>query len=159
MDDNSARDSVSDRPRTIFHSAASEVLAQRLEAIALEMRAAGTSKAGLFASEESFGLLAAILQGTLKKIDEIFEFDGFVFTPACSLLLELFQAKSRGSTISHTALCQAINCSESVAGRWVNVLESVQLIEKFGGDKDDEIRVSLTKRGHLKTIEALKLLL
>ena len=159
MNNESMPQTASDLPQTAFQSAASDVLAQRLEAIALEVRAFRTPNAGMFANAETLGLLAAVLQSTLRKIDAVFEFEGFVFTPACSLLLELFQARSRGGAISHTALCESVNCPASVAARWVDALVSMQLVEKFGGGEEGELKVSLTERGYLKSIAALELLL
>lgn len=143
--------------QSIFENAASELVAQRLEAIALEVRSIGSPEAGLFANNETLGVLAGLLQGTLRKIDDIFELDTFVFSPACSLMLELFQARSRGCTVTIGALCQAVNCSNSVALRWVSVLESMQLLEQLGGG--DDSKVALTEKGYFKTVEALKLLL
>ena len=143
--------------QTAFQIAAGDVLAQRLEAIASEVRAIGSTNAGIYASGETLGLLASVLQITLRRIEEVFEYEGFVFTPACSLLLELFRARTRGSTVSMPTLCQSLSCSASLAARWVTVLESWQLVEKFGSG--DDARVSLTEKGNLKTIEALRLLL
>lgn len=157
MSEDSAHDASPLQPQTAFQNAVGDVLAQRMEAIALEVRAIGTTNAGIFASGETLGLLAAVLQTTLRRIDEIFELEGFVFTPACSLLLELFQARTRGSTIFVSTLCQSVNCSASVAARWVAVLEARQLVEKFGSG--DAPKVALTEKGNLKTIEALKLLI
>lgn len=159
MHNDSVPDNVSPQPRTAFQSAVPDLLAQRLEAIAQEVRATGGPDAGIFASSETLGLLATMLQGTLRKIDEVFEFDGFVFTPACSLLLEIFQARARGGAISHAALCQSVSCSARVASRWVSALVSMQLVEKFREGQDQELQVSLTERGYLKTNAALQLLL
>lgn len=97
--------------QTAFQIAAGDVLAQRLEAIASEVRAIGSTNAGIYASGETLGLLASVLQITLRRIDEVFEYEGFVFTPACSLLLELFRARTRGSTVSMPTLCQSLSCS------------------------------------------------
>ena len=157
MSDHSVHDASPLRRQTAFQNAVGEVLAQRMEAIAHEVRAIGTASAGIFASGETLCLLAAVLQNTLRRIDEIFEFEGFVFTPACNLLLELFQTRTRGGTITVAALCRTMNCSASVAARWVAVLESRQLVEKFGGG--DDPKIALTEKGNLKTIEALKLLI
>lgn len=159
MYDGAKLHNISGSPQTAFQSAVSDVLAQRLEAVALEVRATGTTNAGIFASGETLGMLAVVLQGTLRKIDEVFEFDGFVFTPACSLLLELFQARTRGGSIAHGALCNSVNCSAAVAGRWINALVAMQLVEKFGEGDGPELNVALTERGYLKTMAALQLLL
>lgn len=157
MSQDSAHDASPFQPQTAFQTAVGDVLAQRMEAIALEVRAIGTTNAGIFASAETLGLLAAVLQSTLRRIDKIFEYEGFVFTPACSLLLELFQARTRGGTIAVSALSQSVNCPALVTARWVTVLESWQLVEKFGSG--DDPKVALTEKGNLKTIEALKLLI
>ena len=159
METDGPQSSVSARSQTAFQLAASDVLAQRLEAIALEIRAAGTQKAGMFTGVETLGLFAAVLQGTLRKIDEIFEYDGFVFTPGCTLLLELFQARTRGVVLTHKSLCQSVNCSTSVSGRWINALVSMHLLESFGEESEDEKRVCLTERGYIKVMAALRLLI
>lgn len=158
MQDDPTPQRAPDQPRTVFQKAVSDVLAQRLEGIAQEIRTAGTAQAGLFASGESLCLLSAVLQSTLRKIDEIFELEGFVFTPACSLLLDLFQAKTRGSMISSVVLCQSVHCPEPVAKRWISALERMQLVERIGKD-NNKAWISLTEKGYLKTIEALRLLL
>ena len=146
-------------PSTAFQSAAKDALAQKLEDLAQEVRAFGTDGAGIHTSAETLGLLAGVLKGTLRRIDEVFEFEGFVFSPACMLLLELFQARSRGTTITAEALRRNISCPASVADRWVDALISMQLVDRFGGDQDAEARIALTERGNIKVMEALQLLL
>lgn len=143
---------------TVFQMAANEVLAQRVEGLALELRAIGKSDDGALASNETLSVVAVTLRIILKKIDEIFEFDGFVFTPACMILLELFQARARGSVISSSALCQAISCASPVTRRWVDLMESKQLVEILDAKAGDS-RVILTEKGYLKTAQALQLLL
>ncbi len=143
--------------QTVFQKAAGEVLAQRIETLALELRSVSNPEAGAFASNETLSVLAATLRIVLKKIDEIFEFEGFVFTPACVILLELFQARARGSVLSISALCQPMS-SLAVGLRWIEVLESWQLVEKLDAGSD-EPRVVLTERGYLRTAQALQLLL
>ncbi len=146
-------------PSTAFQSSAKDALAQKLEGLAQEVRAFGTLGAGIHTSAETLGLLAGVLQGTLRKIDEVFEFEGFVFSPACMILLELFRARSRGTTITVEAVRQNVSCPSTVADRWVEALISMQLVERWGGDRDAEARIALTERGNLKVMEALQLLL
>lgn len=146
-------------PSTAFQSSAKDALAQKLEGLAQEVRAFGIDSAGIHTSAETLGLLAGVLRGTLRKIDEVFEFEGFVFSPACLLLLELFQARSRGTTITAEALCRNVSCPASVANRWVDALISMQLVDRLGGDQDAEAYIALTERGNLKVMEALQLLL
>ncbi len=141
-----------------FQQAAADVLAQRIEAIALELRSVGGPGARTFASPETLSVLAMTMQRILRQVDEIFEFEGFVFSPARSIMLELYQARVRGCMLSASALCQALNCYTSVAQRWIMALASMQLLEKVN-DGADEARVVLTDRGYQKTTQALQLLL
>ena len=52
---------------------------------------------------------------------------------------------------------EAPESAQESAARWVTVLESWQLVEKWGSG--DNQKVALTEKGNLKTIEALKLLI
>lgn len=144
--------------QTVFQKAAGEVLAQRIEGLALELRGISNPETHALASNETLSVLAMTLRMILRKIDEIFEFDGFVFTPACVILLELFQARARGSVLAVSTLCQSLSCATSVTRRWVDVLESWHLVEKLDSGLD-EPKVILTEKGYLKTAEALQLLL
>lgn len=144
--------------RTVFQKATGEVLAQRIEALAYEIRAVGNAQPFTLASTETLSSLAMTLRTILKKIDDIFDFEGLVFTPACTMLLDLFQARARGSVISASSLCRTLNCPQNVGTRWIDVLESKNLLEKFH-DKSEETKVSLTEKGYLKTAQALQLLL
>lgn len=144
--------------QTVFQKVTGEVLAQRIEALALEIRGIGNAEDITLASTDTLSTLAVTLRVVLKKIDEIFEFDGFVFTPACILLLELFQARARGSVVSSLALCQPLNCSSDVGLRWIEILERMNLVEKLKS-RNEEPKVTLTEKGYLRTAQALQLLL
>lgn len=144
--------------QTVFQKVTGEVLAQRIEALALEIRGIGNAEDIALASTDTLSTLALTLRVVLKKIDEIFEFDGFVFTPACILLLELFQARARGSVVSSLALCQPLNCSSDVGLRWIEILERMNLVEKLKS-RNQEPKVTLTEKGYLRTAQALQLLL
>lgn len=141
-----------------FRKAADQGIAERIEGIALELRGANSPTPGVFASGETLGTLAFTLQKTLARIDEIFESEGFVFSPACDIMLELFQARVRGSLVSMPALLQAAKCPGPVTRRWIDVLDGMQLLEKLGDDADGP-RVTITEKGYLRTAQALQLLL
>lgn len=144
--------------RTVFQKVTGEVLAQRIEALALEIRGIVTADSLSLASTETLSTLAVTLNIILRRIDDIFEYDGFVFTPSCMILLELFQARTRGSFISGTALCKNLNYATPVTLRWLDFLEGRNLLEQIRrGEKDN--RVYLTEKGHLKVAQALQLLL
>lgn len=148
----------SEQTQTVFQKATGEVLAQRIEALALEIRGIGNGESFSLASTETLNALAMTLRSILKKIDDIFEFEGFVFTPACTMLLDLFQARARGSILSASALCQPLNSSEDVGLRWIAILESRNLLERLRSDADGA-KVVLTEKGYLRTAQALQLLL
>lgn len=158
MGDRDDHSSKSNQTRDAFQQAAGDVLAQRIKSIALEVRSISSPEAGAFASNETLSVLAMTLQRILKRLDEIFELEGFIFSPASHIMLELYQAKARGGLLSVSALCQVLTCPASVARRWIDALESMRLLEKLG-DGVDGPRVVLTDRGYLKTSQALQLLL
>lgn len=158
MNDSRSPASPKGYTQTVFQKASGEVLAQRIEALALEARSIGGTEGTTLVSTDTLSTLAVSLRMILKRIDEIFEFDGFVFTPACILLLDLFQARVRGSVVSCSALCQPLHCSDDVILRWIDVLDDMNLIEKFRS-RNEEIKIALTERGYLRTAQALQLLL
>lgn len=98
------------------------------------------------------------MQCMLKRVDAVFDIEGFSTSPACIIILELFQAKARGGALSITSLVDTMSCPESVTYRWVDILEARQLLEKFSGAHGG-LRVGLTEKGYLKAAEALQLLL
>lgn len=144
--------------QTVFQKATGEVLAQRIEALALEIRGIGNADALTLASTETLSALAMTLKIILKRIDDIFELEAFVFTPACMILLELFQARARGSVISTSILCQVLSCNSNVTLRWIDFLHSRNLIEKLESSTQD-VKICLTEKGYLKSAQALQLLL
>jgi hypothetical protein len=144
--------------KNIFGQAAGDVIAQRMESLALEVRSLGKPRAGAYSSDETLGALALTLKALLRRIDEIFEFEGFSATPARNIMLELFQARVRGGSLPISGLCQASGCSAPVVGRWVDALEGLLLVEKRQA-RGNEARVALTERGYIKTAHALHLLL
>jgi hypothetical protein len=144
--------------QTIFQKVTGEVLAQRIEALALEIRGIVVADSLSLASTETLSTLAMTLNMILRRIDDIFEYDGFVFTPSCTILLELFQARTRGSFISATALLKTLNYATPVTLRWLDFLEGRNLLEQIRRGEEDH-SVYLTEKGHLKVAQALQLLL
>jgi len=148
--------STSTARQGVFKKAAGDAIADRIEAIALEVRGIGSPDGEVLASSETLSALASALQQSRRKIDEIFELDGFAVSPACDVVLELFQARVRGAPLSVLALCEALSCPSSVALRWLEVLESRQLLIKMSVGTESE-SVALTEKGFLRTARALQL--
>ena len=140
-----------------FQKAAGYAIADRMESMALEVRGLTSPQAGILASQETLSALAYTLQQTRRRIDELFELEGFAVSPACDIVLELFHARVRGAPIAMAALCQALSCSPSVVRRWVYALQTMQLVEAFGEPGADGEKVSLTEKGFMKTGQALQL--
>ena len=144
--------------KNAFQKAAGDVIAQRIESIAFELRSVSDPAGGMLPSNETLSILASTMQSMLKKVDALFEIDGFSTSPACMIVLELFQAKVRGEALPIATLQDVVNCPSSVVYRWVDILESKSLLEKLRAE-GGSARVCLTQRGYLKTAEALQLLL
>lgn len=146
-----------EKAATVFQQSASENLADRMEVLAMEMRAMGDDTSGAAASVELLGALAATLSETRRKIDEIFEFRGFAVSPACDIMLELFQARVRGAPVSVERLCLALSCAPTTGIRWVAALEDMRLLERISGEPSQGERVAITERGFQKTAQVLQM--
>ncbi|MBA4051938.1 MAG: hypothetical protein C0472_08695 [Erythrobacter sp.] len=146
-----------EKAATVFHQSASENLADRMEVLAMEMRAIGDDIAGGAVSVELLGALAATLSDTRRRIDEIFDFQGFAVSPACDIMLELFQARVRGTPVSVERLCHALSCAPTTGIRWVAALEEMRLLKRIAGGPGQGERVVITERGFQKTAQVLQM--
>jgi DNA-binding MarR family transcriptional regulator len=143
---------------TVFKQVAGDTIADRMEALSLEVRGMSDPQYAGLASTETLNAVAAALKATRRKIDQIFEHEGFATSPACDIMLELFEARSRSAPLSVPALCASINCASSTLNRWMKALEVMQLVamsseESHGGPA----YIALTEKGYLKTAQALQL--
>lgn len=93
-----------------------------------------------------------------RKVDSIFEFEGFSQSPAWDIMLDLFEAHSQKKSISVTSACIGAACPATTALRWIQVLGKMGLILR-SDDPTDKRRaiVSLTEDGWKKTAMALQL--
>lgn len=148
----------SEQAHSAFQKTASEVIAQRIEGLALELRGMCRTHSGTIASTETLSALAVTLRIVLSKIDEIFEIEGFVFTPGCLIMLDLFQARARGSLVSASGLSQSLGCHVSICRRWLNLLEKHNLVTIYVASNRSQ-KFGMTERGFHKTSQALQLLL
>lgn len=145
------------KTETVFHQSASECIADRIEALAMEMRAMGLGMSQATASLELLGALAATLSKTRRLIDEIFEFPGFAVSPGCDIMLELFQARVRGKPLNIKRLSAALPCEPTTSIRWIMALEKMRLLERIAGEDQAADYVAITERGFQKTAQALQM--
>lgn len=142
---------------TVFHQSASESIADRMEVLAMEMRAVREGAGNATPSVQLLGALAATLSETRRQIDEIFEFRGFAVSPGCDIMLELFQARVRGPIISVERLSHALSCAPTTCIRWLAALEELRLLERVAGEPGQGDRVTITERGFQKTAQVLQM--
>lgn len=144
--------------QTVFQQAAGDTIADRIEALAIEVRGINSFGEAVLASPDTLCALATTLQATRRKIDQIFELQGFAVSPACDIMLELFQARVRGAPVPIATLFSALNCTPSTAVRWIDVLQQMQLLEQSCAHTGSEqLRVALTEKGYLRTAQVLQL--
>lgn len=121
---------------SVFKQVAGDAIADRMEALSLEVRGMNDPQYVGLASTDTLNAVAATLKTTRRKIDQIFDYEGFATSPACDIVLELFEARSRGAPKSVPALCDSINCAASTILRWLHAMEVMQLIERSSEGSD-----------------------
>lgn len=134
-----------------------ETLADRMETLAIELRALSDRDRGAVPSEQAFTSLAAKIYAARRGVDNIFGMVGFAVSPAWDMMLDLYQAKMRGKQISVTSACIGGACPATTGLRWLQVLENMDLIVRQP-DPDDRRRfvVALTEPGRIKVERALE---
>lgn len=131
-------------------------LADRIEALAVELRTIYGETSQLPGPPPSIPALAAKVYSARRKVDAILGLDGIAVSPGWDILLDLYQAKMRGKKISVTSACIGGACPPTTGLRWLQVLESMCLVERKP-DKDDKRRalVELTDSAIPKVEKAL----
>jgi hypothetical protein len=109
-------------------------------------------------TEGTLFALARKIYSARRKVDEIFGVPGFSVSPAWDILLDLYRAKNMGKEISVTSACIGAACPPTTALRWLQALESLQLVKRQQ-DHEDKRRsmVELTEGGKVKVVNALVL--
>lgn len=131
-------------------------IADRMEALAIELRTLTDEHIQSVPSEETFLGLAAKIYQARRRVDKIFGVEGFAVSPAWDMMLDLYQAKVKGRPISVTSACIGGACPATTGLRWLQVLESRQLIVRKP-DLADKRRfvVELTDGGLARVERAL----
>ena len=135
-----------------------QAIADRMEALAIELRSLSDDEMQTVPTEGTLFALARKIYSARRKVDEIFGVPGFSVSPAWDILLDLYRAKNMGKEISVTSACIGAACPPTTALRWLQALESLQLVKRQQ-DHEDKRRsmIKLTEGGKVKVVNALAL--
>lgn len=133
-----------------------QAIADRMEALAIELRTLSDCDMETVPSEQTLVALAAKIYAARRKIDQIFGMNGFAVSPAWDMMLDLYVARSNGKAISVTSACIGGACPPTTGLRWLQALENMRLIIRRP-DAEDKRRfvVELTEGGQMKVENAL----
>jgi hypothetical protein len=131
-------------------------IADTLEALAIELRTHSDEEQAVIPTQSTLLALASKVYMARRQIDSIFGISGFAVSPAWDIMLDLYQAKALGKSISVTSACIGGACPATTGLRWLQVLEASHLIERRP-DPEDKRRhvVELTDGGRVKVERAL----
>lgn len=131
-------------------------IADRIEALAIELRTMSNSEMETIPTQVTLLALAAKIYSARRKVDEVFGMAGFAVSPAWDMMLDLYRAKANNRDISVTSACIGGACAATTGLRWLQVLENMQLIVRKP-DQDDRRRqvIEITDGGKVKIEMAL----
>lgn len=131
-------------------------IADRMEALAIELRSISDMDSQAVPSEATLVALAGKIYSARRKVDEVFGMPGFAVSPAWDIALDLYRAKAEGKTISVTSACIGAACPATTALRWLQVLETMKLVERKPDDQDGRRSVvELTDGAVVKVAKAI----
>lgn len=131
-------------------------IADRIEALAIELRSLSDQELHFVPTESTLTALAGKLYSSRRKVDNIFGMVGFSVSPAWDIVLDLYKGKASGTKISVSSACIGAACPATTALRWLQALENMNLIERKPDPEDGRrTDVILTEVGRIKTAEAL----
>ncbi len=133
-----------------------QALADRMEALAIELRTMSDGEAQAVPSQGTLTNLAAKIYKARRSVDGVFGMQGFAVSPGWDILLDLYQAKIRGRQISVTSACIGGACPATTGLRWLQVLENRSLVLRKPDCADKRrIVVELTDGGQVLVEKAL----
>ena len=132
-------------------------IAEQMEALAIELRSMSDDEMQVVPTESTLLALARSIYVSRRHVDEVFGMAGFAVSPAWDIMLDLYQARAKGASISVSSACIGGACPPTTGLRWLQALENMHLIGR-SQDPDDKrrITVSLTEKGWLHTAKALQ---
>lgn len=133
-----------------------QTIADRMEALAIELRTLSDESVQSIPSQEAFLGLAAKIYQARRKVDKIFGLQGFAVTPGWDIMLDLYQAKIKGKAISVTSACIGGACPATTGLRWLQVLENRDFVRRMPDPEDKRrVVVELTDGGRDRVERAL----
>lgn len=137
-----------------------QALAERMEALANDLRALSEEEDHPVPTETALLGLATKVYSSRRFVDTIFGIPGFAVSPGWDIMLDLYKSKVLGKQISVTSACIGGACAATTGLRWLQVLEGMQLIERQADQKDKRrSAVEITESGKIKVEQALAKLL
>ena len=150
------KEAPSSLPLSIGQVSNQQGIAERMEALAIELRTLADDQIQTVPSEETFLSLAAKIYQARRKVDKIFGMPGFAVSPGWDMMLDLYQAKIKGQPISVTSACIGGACPATTGLRWLQVLESHHLVARRPDEADKRrIVVELTDGGRARVERAM----
>jgi DNA-binding MarR family transcriptional regulator len=133
------------------------VLTSRVEGLAADLRTLARADASTPLSNLQLVDEARKIYRFRRKIDEIYDYDGFSRSPAWDIMLDLFEANAKGRSISVSSASIGAACPETTALRWLHALEQMGLISRsFDTCDKRRMLISMTRDGLQKTTDALR---
>lgn len=135
-----------------------QAIADRMEALAIELRSISDEEMRAIPSESTLVALAGKIYSARRRVDDIFGMAGFSVSPGWDIMLDLYQAKAKGKRISVTSASIGAACPATTALRWLQALETMGLIERQE-DTNDRRRtvINLTSGALVKISKALEM--
>lgn len=134
-----------------------QAIAERLEALAIELRSISDEEMQTVPTESTLLALAGKIYSARRKVDEIFGLAGFSVSPAWDIMLDLYRAKVTGRQISVTSAQIGAACPATTALRWLQALETMGLTQRREDEHDRRrIEILLTDAAMVKMVKALE---
>ena len=131
-------------------------IADRMEALAIELRTMSDRELKTIPSEQTLVSLADKIYSARRRVNQIFSMTGFAVSPGWDMMLDLYGEKIAGRAISVTSACIGGACPPTTGLCWFHALEQMHLIERKQDTEDKRrIVVMLTELGQLKVEQAL----
>lgn len=134
-----------------------QTIADRMEALAIELRSMSDQEMQIVPSESTLLALAGKIYSARRKVDEIFGMAGFSVSPAWDIMLDLYKAKIAGRAISVTSASIGAACPATTALRWLQALENMGLLQRAEDGRDRRrVEITLTDAATVKVLKALE---
>lgn len=140
-------------PISVGQNERQESIADRMEALAIELRSLSDAKLQAVPSQSTLQALAKKLYMARRHVDQIFGMQGFSVSPAWDIMLDLYEARARERVVSVTSCTIGAGCPQTTALRWIQVLVSMSLVQREMDSEDRRRAVVMLTNGAVAKIE------